>query len=144
MATRPGWVESRYQAMPPSSSASLIRSMTESKNAPRGEAVPDALATAPSSTSGTAVSTRSSRPARSEPLAMATAAATAMARPVTVRWLAVMPVRRMLAPIGRRPFSKVLRHRPSNMMSPGSASTVRRAGFPTLPNGTRCRGRVTG
>ncbi len=56
--------------------------MTESKKAPRGDAVPDALATAPSSTSGTAVSTSSSRPARSEPLAMATEAATAMTRPV--------------------------------------------------------------
>src|SRR5690606_9053167 len=111
-------VEARYQATPPSRRASLTRSTVESKNAPRGEAVPDALATAPSSTSGRAVSTSSSRPARSAPLAIAIEAPTAMTRPVVVRWLAVMPVRRSWPPTGRSPFSKLLRHRPSNMVSP--------------------------
>jgi hypothetical protein len=32
--------------------------------------------------------------------------------------LAVMPVRRIWAPTGCRPFSKVERHRPSNIESP--------------------------
>jgi hypothetical protein len=40
--------EARYQATPPSSKASVTRSMTESKNAPRWLAVLPALATAPS------------------------------------------------------------------------------------------------
>jgi hypothetical protein len=129
-ATRPGWVDARYQATPPSNSASLMRSITESKNAPRGEAVPEALATAPSSTSGTAVRTKRIRPARSHPLAIVNAAAVAMARPVSVRWLAVIPVRLIWAPMGRSPFSKLLRQRPSNIMSPVSAraDACRRSG----------------
>ena len=80
-----------------------------------GRAVPEALATAPSSTSGRAVSTSSSRPARRAPLPMATAAPPAMTTPRPVRWSAVMPVRLMLAPTGRRRFSAWVRKRPSNM-----------------------------
>ena len=93
----------------------MTRSDTESKNAPRGPAVPDALATAPSSRSGRAQSTRSRSPPRRAPLAMATDAAAASTTPVAVRWSAVMPVRRMLAPTGLRPSSKLCRQRPSNM-----------------------------
>src|SRR5918996_872942 len=37
-ATRPGCVDARYHATPPSRRASLTRSMTESKKAPRGDA----------------------------------------------------------------------------------------------------------
>ena len=57
-----------------------------------GRAVPEALATAPSSTSGMAVRVRSRRPARRAPLPMATAAPAAMSTPSPVRWSAVMPV----------------------------------------------------
>ena len=69
----------------------MSRSDTESKKAPRGDAVPDALATAPSSRSGTAVRTSRSRPARRAPLAMATLAATAISTPSAVRWSADEP-----------------------------------------------------
>ena len=93
----------------------MTRSDTESKNAPRGPAVPEALATAPSSRSGSAHSTSRSRPARSAPLPMATAAPPASTTPVAVRWSAVMPVRRMFAPMGLRPCSKLDRQRPSNI-----------------------------
>ena len=52
----------------------MTRSDTESKKAPRGPAVPEALATAPSRRSGRAQRTRSRRPPRRAPLAMAIAA----------------------------------------------------------------------
>ncbi len=96
----------------------MKRSATESKKAPRVEAMPDALATAPSSTSGRAVSTSSSRPSRSAPLPMATAAPSAMAIPTTVRWSAVMPVRFSCWPTGLSLRSALARKWPSNMTSP--------------------------
>jgi hypothetical protein len=61
---RPGSVPARCQAMPPNRRASVRRSETESKKAPRFEAVPEAFATAPSRASGMPVRTRKRRPKR--------------------------------------------------------------------------------
>src|SRR5918999_5699275 len=47
---------------------------------------------------------------------MVTDARPAMASPRTVSWLAVTPVRRSWVPTGRSPVSKLLRHRPSNIV----------------------------
>ena len=56
----------------------MTRSATESKNAPRGDAVPEALATAPSSRSGTAARMTQHEPEHgARPLPIATAAPTA-------------------------------------------------------------------
>ena len=60
----PGRVSARYQAMPPNSRASVSRSDTESKKAPRKDEVPDALATAPSRASGIPASISSRKPTR--------------------------------------------------------------------------------
>ena len=57
----------RYQATPPNSSASVTRSITESKNAPRWLAEFDALARAPSSRSGRAARTTRSEPGPQSP-----------------------------------------------------------------------------
>src|SRR5688500_12487476 len=113
--TRPSWVVARNQATPPSRRASERRSETESKNAPRGDAVPDALATAPSSRSGTAQSTSSRSPRSRAPAPIATAALAAMSTPMPVRWSAVRPVRRMLSPTGRSRTSTCERKFLSNM-----------------------------
>ncbi len=63
----------------------MKRSATESKNAPRGPVLPDALATAPSSASGIPVATSSTNPRVNQPLPMTTAAAAAMTMPSPVR-----------------------------------------------------------
>ena len=110
----PPSMTARCQAMPPSNKPSATRSATESKNAPRGDAVPDAFATAPSSRSGTAASASSTAPRKSRPLPMATAVPAAMTTPVAVRWSAVMPIRRMAEPTGAMPRSTLVRQRPSN------------------------------
>ena len=77
-----GWVVARYQATPPKQQGvgDPVGDRVE-EGAPRADAVPEALATAPSSTSGTAARTSSSRPARRAPLPMATAAPAAMSTP---------------------------------------------------------------
>ena len=61
---RPGSLLARYQATPPNSIASVKRSETESKKAPRLEPVPLARATAPSRASGMPVSSRKRKPTR--------------------------------------------------------------------------------
>src|SRR5918998_3773666 len=109
------WVEARYQATPPRTRVSLTRSTTESKNAPRGDAVPDALATAPSSTSGTAEAARRHQPTKSQPRPTATAQAADRTRPRTVSWSAVMPAFFRPVPTGRRLRSTPARHRLSNI-----------------------------
>ena len=81
----PWWVSSRYQATAMSMSVSVTRSATESKNAPRTLARPDALATAPSSRSGTAEAINRPRPKPNRPVAMAHAAGTARIKPRAVR-----------------------------------------------------------
>ena len=73
----------RYHATPPRSSMSVTRSATESKKAPRWLAVPDALARAPSSRSGSAASTTSRSPSAQAAAPMATAAATASTSPTS-------------------------------------------------------------
>src|SRR5687768_3910706 len=107
----------RCQATPPSSRASVTRSATESKKAPRGDAVPDALATAPSSRSGSAARTSRQNPTNRWPVPTAAAVPAAMTRPRPVRWSAVMPVRRRAEPTGRMPCSTLVRQRPSNIRS---------------------------
>ena len=111
----PGSVLAKCQAMPPNSRASVIRSETESKKAPRFEEVPEAFATAPSRASGIPVRTRNSRPNRRYPSPMLTAAAVAITIPVTVTASAEMPVRRRLRPMGVRPRSTAARQFPSSM-----------------------------
>jgi hypothetical protein len=63
-------VVAKYQATPPNSRASVKRSITESKNAPRWLEVLDALASAPSSRSGSAARMTSTSPRRSSPAPM--------------------------------------------------------------------------
>jgi len=87
---------------------------TESKKAPRGEAVPAALATAPSSRSGREAAMSRARPSPRRPAPTATAVATASTKPATVRWSAVAPMRRMAWPTGCVPRSRLLRQRASN------------------------------
>src|SRR5258706_1918299 len=111
----PPYFDCRYHATPPNSSASVTRSATESKNAPRGPAVPAALANAPSRRSGTAASNTSTNPSRVAPEPIATAATPALIRPTPVRTSAVSPTRLSLRPTGTRARSTFERQGPSNM-----------------------------
>ena len=73
---------------------SVTRSATESKNAPRTDAGPLALARAPSSRSGTADGDEQDQTQPEiRPLAITTAAGTAMTSPKAVRWSGVSRVR---------------------------------------------------
>src|SRR5438270_7010730 len=112
------WVLARYQARPPSTNVSLTRSTTESKKAPRGDEVPDALATAPSSRSGIAEAASRAAPAQNQPRATASPAKIEITTPVAVSWLAVIPTLPRPVPTGRRPFSTPVRHRLSNTEAP--------------------------
>src|SRR5674476_1145651 len=104
--------DARYQATPPRISASDTRSVTESKNAPRVDEVPDALATGPSSRSWRPVRI-SRRMARWRcPVATATAVAAADTNPVAVSMSAVMPTFCSLRPTGPVPRPTVSRQRP--------------------------------
>ena len=114
----PGWADTRYQAIPPRISASATRSVTESKNAPRTDDVPEALATGPSSRSWRPVRMRNTRASRKWPVATETAVAPAEISPVAVSTSAEMPACCSLRPTGPVPRSTVSRHRPSNMHAP--------------------------
>ena len=114
---------------------SVTRSATESKKAPRGDAVPEALATAPSSRSGRAERPSRTMPRKSRPVPMATADATAMTRPAAVRWSAFMPAcrgsRRLAASPSRRPRASPCRT--SQLVTlPGGAGRL-----DDPPNGSR-------
>ena len=94
----------------------MTRSDTESKNAPRGPRGARRLGHGAVEQVGQrAEHEQEQAGARARRCAMATAAAAAITTPVAVRWSAVMPVRRMLAPTGFRPASKLCRQRPSNI-----------------------------
>ena len=95
----------------------MMRSTVESKNAPRWLAVSEALASAPSSRSGSAARMTSTRPRRSWPAPMATAAPTPTSRPRIVRWSGVRPVLRSAAPTGLTALSTGVRNLPSNIES---------------------------
>ena len=130
-------VDARYQATPPRRSASVTRSITESKNAPRWLAWFEALASAPSSRSGSAASTTSSSPARRAPIPMAMAAATPRSSPRMVRWSGLRPVRRSPSPSGLTARSTGARNLPSNTGTRLSDSLPRIAAAPgTIPRTT--------
>ena len=107
--------EAKYQATPPSSKASVTRSMTESKNAPRWLAVLPALATAPSRRSGNAAKMTSNKPRRNAPAPTEIPAATARSKPATVSTSGVTPTLRNDSPIGFTARSTCTRKWPSNM-----------------------------
>ncbi len=101
--------------MPPSRNASVTRSTVESKKAPRWLDEFDALASAPSSRSGSAARMTRSKPSRSRPEPTATAEGDADHQADDVRWSGVSLVFRSAAPIGRTAASTGLRNVPSNM-----------------------------
>src|SRR5579864_728696 len=113
----PWWVDARCHATPPSTSESTTRSLTESKNAPRTDAVPVALATAPSSRAGTAARIRTNNPISRWPRAMTTAQAAASTRPSAVKWSAFTRREPSEVPTGATPSSTALRKRPSNTLN---------------------------
>src|SRR3954463_2354675 len=117
-------VLARYQASPPRTSVSLTRSTTESKKAPRGDEVPEALATAPSSTSGTAEAASRHQPTKSHPSATAKAQAADRTRPRTVSWSALIPAFLRPVPTGRRLRSTPARHRLSNITAPSAGPAL--------------------
>ena len=95
--------------------ASATRSVTESKNAPRTEAVPAALATGPSSRSWSPVTISITMAQCRCPVAMRTAVTVADRRPVAVSTSAVTPRRCSAVPTGPVDRSTAARQRPSNM-----------------------------
>ena len=105
----------RYQAQPNINTASATRSVTESKKAPRTEAVPAALATGPSKRSCMPVMIKKMMARWRWPDATRTAVAVADTRPVAVSTSAVMPWRWSVSPTGPVVRSTAVRQRPSNM-----------------------------
>ena len=97
------------------STASATRSVTESKNAPRTEEVPAALATGPSKRSCAPVRMRSRIARCICPTATATAVAVAEIKPVAVRTSAVIPWAWSHDPIGAVRLSTAPLQRPSNI-----------------------------
>src|SRR6202046_5735187 len=106
---------SRYQAHPNIRTASAMRSVTESKKAPRTDAVPAALATGPSNKAGMPALIRKMMAMWRCPDATRTAVAVADTRPVAVSTSAVMPWRCSVSPTGPVVRSTAVRQRPSNM-----------------------------
>ena len=106
---------SRYHAQPNMRTASATRSVTESKKAPRTDAVPAALATGPSNRSCMPVMIRKMMARWRWPDATRTAVTVADTRPVAVRTSAVMPWRWSVWPTGPVVRSTAVRQRPSNM-----------------------------
>ena len=81
----------KYQITPLIKMESVTRSAVESKNAPRMDVGPPALATGPSSRSGTAATISITKPANSRPLPTSPADTAAAATPAIVSELAVRP-----------------------------------------------------
>ena len=134
----------RYQAQPNMRTASATRSVTESKKAPRTEAVPAALATGPSRRSCMPVMIRKTMARWRWPVATRTAVAVAETRPVAVSTSAVMPWRCSASPTGPVVRSTAVRQRPSNMKllvvrRPGRGALFARVYHPA-PETRRCEG----
>src|SRR5215218_1743801 len=98
-----------YQMIPASTAASDRRSTTESRNAPRRETRPEALATAPSSMSGRPERRLTAPPMAGRPVAIRAPAPRLPARPMPVRLLAVMPALARAWPAGSVTWRKVSR-----------------------------------
>ena len=130
--------EARYQATPPNSIASVTRSTTESKNAPRWLDEFDALASAPSNRSGSAARITSTSPSRSSPNPIATAAPPATTRPMIVRWSGESPVLRSTLPIGLTARSIGARNLPSNIGAQPTWSKARWSVCASTPGRGRC------
>ena len=129
---------SRYHAQPNMRTASATRSVTESKKAPRTDAVPAALATGPSNRSCMPVMIRKMMARCRWPVATRTAVAVADTRPVAVSTSAVMPWRWSVSPTGPVVRSTAVRQRPSNMKllvvrGPGQGSGAVHTSLPSGP-----------
>src|SRR5829696_9632139 len=109
MAMVPRSAATAYQMIPASTAASERRSTTESRNAPRRETRPEALATAPSSMSGRPERRLTAPPMAGRPVAMRAPAPRLPARPTAVRLLAVMPALARAWPAGSVTWRKVSR-----------------------------------
>src|SRR3974390_184967 len=105
----------RYHAQPNMRTASATRSVTESKKAPRTDAVPAALATGPSKRSCMPVTINMTMAQCSWPAATRMAVTVADTRPVAVRTSAVIPWRCNVSPTGPVVRSTAVRQRPSNI-----------------------------
>ena len=142
---------SRYHAQPIMRTASATRSVTESKKAPRTEAVPAALATGPSRRSCMPVMIKKMMARWRWPVATRTAVAVAETRPVAVSTSAVMPWRCSDRPTGPVVRSTASRQRPSNMellvvRGPGDGTCGGCKSLPSCPRtgGLPLQGPATG
>src|SRR5215211_444237 len=126
------------QMSPASTAASESRSTTESRKAPRREVRPEALATAPSSMSGSPERRLTAPPISGWPVAMRAPAPRLPASPIAVRLLAVMPALARAWPAGSVTWRKV-----SRALDESTRTTC--SGRGRLPGGApmRDQGRLT-